>query len=128
MELLLLCGRISSTPRVTACAGADAPVNRPPAWTAAILRSGLEHPCGFGEHSASSAGDTGARIEGSRAAGIDLPIEETLRFLDDAISAGKIADYRFSNFLGWHVTKAVHLAKPAGWATPVTCEATTRSA
>jgi hypothetical protein len=22
---------------------------------------------------------------------------------------------RFSNFLGWHITKAVHLAKAAGW-------------
>ena len=39
------------------------------------------------------------------------PIEETLRFLDDAIRAGKIAYYGFSNYLGWHVTKAVHVAK-----------------
>ncbi len=39
------------------------------------------------------------------------PLEETLRFLDDAVGAGKIACYGFSNFLGWHVTKAVHLAK-----------------
>lgn len=50
------------------------------------------------------------------------PLEETLRFLDDAVSAGKIAYYGFSNFLGWHVTKAAHLAKAAGWAAPVTLQ------
>lgn len=50
------------------------------------------------------------------------PLEETLRFLDDAISAGKIAYYGFSNFLGWHVTKAVHLAKAAGFTAPVTLQ------
>ena len=50
------------------------------------------------------------------------PLEETLRFLDDATRAGKIAYYGFSNFLGWHVTKAVHLAKAAGWAPPVTLQ------
>lgn len=50
------------------------------------------------------------------------PLEETLRFLDDAVSAGKIALYGFSNFLGWHVTKAVHLARAHGWAAPVTLQ------
>ncbi|AJY46327.1 aldo/keto reductase [Martelella endophytica] len=50
------------------------------------------------------------------------PIEETLRFLDDAISAGKIAYYGFSNFVGWHVTKAVWLAKMSGFAAPVTLQ------
>ena len=50
------------------------------------------------------------------------PLEETLRFLDDAVRAGKIAYYGFSNFLGWHITKAVHLAKAAGWAGPVTLQ------
>ena len=39
------------------------------------------------------------------------PIEETLRFLDDAVSAGKIAYYGFSNYLGWHITKAVYVAR-----------------
>ena len=38
------------------------------------------------------------------------PLQETLRFLDDAVSSGKIAYYGFSNFLGWQLTKAVHLA------------------
>ena len=50
------------------------------------------------------------------------PIEETLRFLDDAIRAGKIAYYGFSNFLGWHITKAVHVARARGWAPPVTLQ------
>jgi aryl-alcohol dehydrogenase-like predicted oxidoreductase len=50
------------------------------------------------------------------------PLEETLRFLDDATRAGKIAHYGFSNFLGWHVTKAVHLARGAGFAPPVTLQ------
>ena len=35
------------------------------------------------------------------------PLEETLRFLDDAVTAGKIGYYGFSNYLGWQVTKAV---------------------
>ncbi len=50
------------------------------------------------------------------------PLEETLRFLDDAVSAGKIGYYGFSNYLGWQITKAVHLAKAAGWAAPVTLQ------
>ena len=50
------------------------------------------------------------------------PLEETLRFLDDATRSGKIAHYGFSNFLGWHVTKAVHLARAAGFALPVTLQ------
>ncbi|MEO6012257.1 MAG: aldo/keto reductase [Devosia sp.] len=50
------------------------------------------------------------------------PLEETLRFLDDAISAGKIAYYGFSNFLGWQVTKAVQIAKFSGYAAPVTLQ------
>ena len=50
------------------------------------------------------------------------PIEETLRFLDDAARAGKIAYYGFSNFLGWHVAKAVHVAKAHGFGAPVTLQ------
>jgi aryl-alcohol dehydrogenase-like predicted oxidoreductase len=50
------------------------------------------------------------------------PIEETLRFLDDATRAGKIAYYGFSNYLGWHVTKAVHVARALGCAPPVTLQ------
>jgi len=50
------------------------------------------------------------------------PIEETLRFLDDAISAGKISYYGFSNYLGWQLTKAVHVARAHGFAPPVTLQ------
>ena len=50
------------------------------------------------------------------------PIEETLRFLDDAIGSGKIAYYGFSNFLGWQLTKAVWTAKARGFAPPVTLQ------
>ena len=50
------------------------------------------------------------------------PIEETLRFLDDAVSAGTIAYYGFSNFLGWHVSKAVHLPRANHLGPPVTLQ------
>lgn len=50
------------------------------------------------------------------------PLEETLRFLHDAITSGKIAYYGFSNFLGWQLTKAVHLARANGWNAPVTLQ------
>jgi aryl-alcohol dehydrogenase (NADP+) len=50
------------------------------------------------------------------------PIEETLRFLDDAVTAGKISYYGFSNYLGWQLTKAVQVAKARGWAPPVTLQ------
>lgn len=50
------------------------------------------------------------------------PLEETLRFLDDAVSSGKIGYYGFSNYLGWHITKAVQIAKAQGWAAPVTLQ------
>ena len=50
------------------------------------------------------------------------PIEETLRFLDDAVGAGKIGYYGFSNYLGYQVTKAVHTAREHGWTPPVTLQ------
>jgi len=50
------------------------------------------------------------------------PLEETLRFLDDAVSAGKIGAYGFSNFTGWQLTKAAWIAKVHGWAPPVTLQ------
>ncbi len=50
------------------------------------------------------------------------PVEETLRFLDDAVSAGTICYYGFSNYLGWQVTKAVETARRHGWALPVTLQ------
>ena len=50
------------------------------------------------------------------------PVEETLRFLDDAMTAGKIGSYGFSNYLGWQLTKAVHVARANHWAPPVTLQ------
>ncbi|MET4783351.1 aldo/keto reductase [Glaciihabitans sp. UYNi722] len=50
------------------------------------------------------------------------PIEETLGFLNDAVTRGKIGYYGFSNYLGWQLTKAVHVAKAHGWAAPVTLQ------
>ncbi|MDR3374710.1 MAG: aldo/keto reductase [Ancalomicrobiaceae bacterium] len=50
------------------------------------------------------------------------PIEETLRFLDDAVSAGKIAYYGFSNYVGWHIAKATEIAKARGYTRPVTLQ------
>jgi aryl-alcohol dehydrogenase-like predicted oxidoreductase len=50
------------------------------------------------------------------------PLDETLRFLDDAVRSGKIAYYGFSNFLGWQLTKAVHVASADGYAPPVTLQ------
>jgi aryl-alcohol dehydrogenase-like predicted oxidoreductase len=50
------------------------------------------------------------------------PLEETLRFLEDAVRSGKIAYYGFSNFLGWQLTKAVHVARQHGWNPPVTLQ------
>lgn len=50
------------------------------------------------------------------------PIEETLRFLDDAVSAGKIGYYGFSNYVGWHIAKSVEIAKARGYTRPVTLQ------
>jgi aryl-alcohol dehydrogenase-like predicted oxidoreductase len=50
------------------------------------------------------------------------PLDETLRFLDDAVRSGKIGYYGFSNFTGWQLTKAVMLAERHGWALPVTLQ------
>ena len=50
------------------------------------------------------------------------PLEETLRFLDDAIRSGRIGYYGFSNFTGWQLTKAVHVARALGFSPPVTLQ------
>jgi len=50
------------------------------------------------------------------------PLEETLRFLDDAIGAGDIGYYGLSNYTGWQLVKAVATAQAAGLATPVTLQ------
>jgi aryl-alcohol dehydrogenase-like predicted oxidoreductase len=50
------------------------------------------------------------------------PLEETLRFLDDAVRAGKIGYVGLSNFTGWQLQRAVDLAEFRGLAGPVTLQ------
>src|SRR6266705_2499588 len=50
------------------------------------------------------------------------PLAETLRTLAGFIRAGKIRYYGLSNFTGWQLTKAVHLARALGVAGPVTLQ------
>jgi aryl-alcohol dehydrogenase (NADP+) len=50
------------------------------------------------------------------------PLEETLRAFDGFIHAGKIRYYGLSNFTGWQLTKAVHLARAMNIAPPVTLQ------
>ena len=50
------------------------------------------------------------------------PLEETLRFLDDAVSAGKIRYVGLSNFSGWQLQRAVDLAEFHDWPVPVTLQ------
>ncbi len=50
------------------------------------------------------------------------PLEETLRTLEAFVQAGKIRYYGLSNFTGWQLTKAVHLARALNVAGPVTLQ------
>jgi aryl-alcohol dehydrogenase-like predicted oxidoreductase len=50
------------------------------------------------------------------------PMEETLRTLDQFVRSGKIRYYGLSNFTGWQLTKAVHLARALDVAGPVTLQ------
>jgi aryl-alcohol dehydrogenase-like predicted oxidoreductase len=50
------------------------------------------------------------------------PLDETLRFLDDAARAGKVGYVGLSNFAGWQVQLAVDLAEREHLAVPVTLQ------
>ena len=50
------------------------------------------------------------------------PLEETLQTLDAFVRAGKIHYYGFSNFTGWQLTKAVHVARQLGLTAPATLQ------
>jgi aryl-alcohol dehydrogenase-like predicted oxidoreductase len=50
------------------------------------------------------------------------PLDETLRFMDDAVRAGKVRYVGLSNFAGWQVQRAVDVAERHGWPGPVTCQ------
>lgn len=43
------------------------------------------------------------------------PVEETLRALDDLVTAGKIRYIGCSNFSGWHLMKSLSLSERYGW-------------
>ena len=45
----------------------------------------------------------------------NTPVEETLRALDDLITAGKIRYIACSNFSGWHLMKALSVSERSGW-------------
>ncbi len=44
------------------------------------------------------------------------PVEETLRALDDLITAGKVRYIACSNFSGWHLMKSLSVSERYGWA------------
>ncbi|MCC6190834.1 MAG: aldo/keto reductase [Anaerolineales bacterium] len=50
------------------------------------------------------------------------PLEETLRALDDLVSAGKIRYAGASNFMAWQLCRANDLAERHGWAPMVTVQ------
>ncbi len=50
------------------------------------------------------------------------PLDETLHTLDRFVRAGKIRYWGLSNFTGWQLTKAVHLARQLGLTPPVTLQ------
>ena len=50
------------------------------------------------------------------------PLEETLRFLDDAVRAGKVLYVGLSNYTGWQLQKAVDIADFRGLSRPVTLQ------
>ena len=49
-------------------------------------------------------------------------LEETLRFLDDAVRAGKVNYVGLSNFTGWQLQKAVDIAEFRGLSAPVSMQ------
>lgn len=50
------------------------------------------------------------------------PVEETYRFLDDAVSAGKIRYVGLSNYLAFQLQRVVDLTEFRGWSVPVTLQ------
>jgi len=50
------------------------------------------------------------------------PLEETWRFLDDAVAAGKVHYAGLSNFAAWQVQRVVDVAEQRGWVPPVTVQ------
>jgi aryl-alcohol dehydrogenase-like predicted oxidoreductase len=51
-----------------------------------------------------------------------LDLEEPLRAIDTLLRAGKIRYWALSNFRGFRISEAVHLARALGMAAPVACQ------
>jgi aryl-alcohol dehydrogenase-like predicted oxidoreductase len=50
------------------------------------------------------------------------PVEEYLRFVDDAVRAGKVHYFGLSNFTGWQLTAVVERARAHGWTEPISLQ------
>jgi aryl-alcohol dehydrogenase (NADP+) len=50
------------------------------------------------------------------------PVEEYLRFIDDAVSAGKVHYFGLSNFTGWQLTAVVERARAHNWTAPISLQ------
>lgn len=50
------------------------------------------------------------------------PIEETVRFFQDAVAAGKVRYFGLSNFTGWQLQRTVDVAEFRDWPVPVTLQ------
>jgi len=50
------------------------------------------------------------------------PIDEYLRFVDDAVTAGKVQYFGLSNFTGWQLTAVSERARAHGWTAPVSLQ------
>ncbi len=53
---------------------------------------------------------------------LGLDLEEPLRALEALLAAGKIRYWGLSNFRGWRIGEAVHLARALGMPAPVVCQ------
>jgi aryl-alcohol dehydrogenase-like predicted oxidoreductase len=50
------------------------------------------------------------------------PIDEYLRFVDDAVSAGKVHYFGLSNFTGWQLAAVSERARAHGWTAPISLQ------
>lgn len=50
------------------------------------------------------------------------PVEEYLRFIDDAVSAGKVLYFGLSNFTGWQLAAVAERARAHNWTAPVSLQ------
>ena len=53
---------------------------------------------------------------------IGMDLEEPLRAIESLLRAGKIRDWGLSNFRGWRIAEAVHMARAINMPAPVVCQ------